>query len=129
MKHSIIGIIFSASLLFFSCDSHDYEIVDPYESDPIVDYYLTNDTSNDISIIGYRGMTFKSVGIKSKTTIKHLLIPSDSAYLFVNSILVKKYYMNSDEPNNVILSSKYGDYKKDSYSKILVIRDEDIQVN
>lgn len=74
-------------------------------------------------------MTFKSVGIKSKTTIKHLLIPSDSAYLFVNSILVKKYYMNSDEPNNVILSSKYGDYKKDSYSKILVIRDEDIQVN
>lgn len=129
MKHSIIGIIFSASLLFFSCDSHEYEIGDPCESDPIVDYYLTNDTSNDISIIGYRGMTFKSVGIKSKTTMKHLLIPSDSAYLFVNSILVKKYYMNSNEPKNVIISSNYGDYDKNSYSKILVIQDKDIQVD
>lgn len=99
-----------AVLLLTSCDIepgiHEIDIALPERT-----YFIVNGTSNEITVHGWKGMeqyNYALAPTESAETTLPDAIPGDSAVIYVNKAIAKKYY-SSDEENerNILFDKNY----------------------
>lgn len=126
MKYSIIGILFS--FLFLSGCSGNHAIVDGHE--PVEFYYIENNASSEISIFGFRGITFHNYFISPGERIESKdLVDADSAWIFVGESIVNKVYIHEDTERNFLHQENYmvTDVTGKSITFVFYFEDSDIQ--